>query len=138
MALIEELVGDGVTTDGEMKRHLDQHVKKVLFPGGNLPKRTNKRFFPSRKKIRSNMSRFERKQRHAMIDQEALQIKVEKWKREDPTVNIFFRPKTGAVHEEKEEDDDSDDDEEENNENEDEDSGVELDLDSLFGDRYFT
>ena len=77
------------------------------------------------------MSRIQRRQRHAMIDQEALQVKVENWRKEDPTVSIFFRPKSGPVHEEKEAED-SDDDEDEDEEDVEDGDDDELNLEDLF------
>ena len=41
MVKIEELVGEGVKTVDDMKRHLRQFVKMELFPGQALPA-TNK------------------------------------------------------------------------------------------------
>ena len=78
------------------------------------------------------MSRIQRRQRHAMIDQEALQIKIANWLKEDPSTSIFFRPKTGNCDEKTSEDSDDENEDEIDENDEDEDD---LDLgDLLFGD----
>lgn len=74
-----------------MRRHLDMYVKRE-FKDLNPP-RSNKRFFPRLKTIRSHMLEALKKQRYSKIDQECLCKKIENWKKEDPNCKIFFQPK---------------------------------------------
>lgn len=52
---IEELVGEGVKTVDEMKRHLRQFVKMELFPGKNPPASINRRYYPTDVDVRNHM-----------------------------------------------------------------------------------
>ena len=64
----------------EMKRHLNSFVKNEVFSSAALPQKTNKRFYPRRKTIRSHMVESTRKLRHSKIDQECLIDKISEWK----------------------------------------------------------
>ena len=86
------LVGEGVKTVGEMKRHLQQHVKHELFKDRPCPSRTNRRFYPKNVDIRNHMYRATVKHMLSKIDQENLEKKVELWKKNAPEDSIFFRP----------------------------------------------
>ena len=50
-----ELVGEGVKTVDEMKRHLRQFIKTELFPGQSPPASTNRRYYPTDVDIRNHM-----------------------------------------------------------------------------------
>lgn len=54
----------------EMKRHLNSFVKHEVSSPAALPQKTNKRFYPRGKTIRSHMVESTRKLRHSKIDQE--------------------------------------------------------------------
>ena len=90
----------------DMKKHLRAHLSTVFKEA--LPKKTNKRFWPRAKSIKSAIKRSQGKHRRSMIDQECLQHKVEEWKTEDPSANIFYRPKR-KNDEESEESEESED-----------------------------
>ncbi|XP_057313693.1 uncharacterized protein LOC130655006 isoform X2 [Hydractinia symbiolongicarpus] len=52
---IHELVFAGVTSVSEMRLHLDAFVQNELFYGKDLPPKSNKRFYPEEKNIRSQI-----------------------------------------------------------------------------------
>ena len=93
-----------------MKRLLRYYVSNDLFNKTNLPDPSNRRFYPSINVIRSHMVAARKKLQLSMIDQECLLMKKEKWEKEDPTVKIFFRPKTNEPVDNKSELQDSGDD----------------------------
>lgn len=76
-----------------MKRHLENFVSKELFPGRRPPPKTRRRFYPSNKDLTNYMQRAKHRQRHSKINQENLQILLEKWKTESPDDFFFFRQK---------------------------------------------
>lgn len=92
MQRIENLVGEGVKTVGEMKRHLKQYVKTDLFPGQTPPPLINRRYYPTDVDIRNHMYQASVKQMFSKIDQENLEKKVEHWHKEHPQDSIYFRP----------------------------------------------
>ena len=77
----------------EMKRRLNSFVKNEVFSSAALPQKTNKRFYPRRKTIRSHMVESTRKLRHSKIDQECLIDKISEWKSNRSQDKIFFRAK---------------------------------------------
>ena len=111
---IDLLVKKGCWSETELKRNLDIFVRNELFSGSDVPKRSNKRFFPRIEMIRNAMKRSKRRMRNGMIDQEYLEEKIKEWMREDPTVNIKFRRKFTPNDEDPDlSDEDEDDDDEE-------------------------
>ena len=96
-----------------MKRFLKIYLRNDLFDNQNLPDVRNRRYFPSIPTIRAHMVAAKRKMQLSLIDQEALLEKIKIWKQEDPSVKIFFRPKSNDKKEEdnpKVSDDESEDD----------------------------
>ena len=82
-----------------MKRLLKLYVKNDLFNNRDLPDIGNCRYFPTISTIRAHMVSARRKMQLFLIDQEALIEKNQIWKQEDPSIEIFFRPKsTQAVN----------------------------------------
>ena len=79
----------------EMRRCLDRFVKNEIFQS-DIPPKTNKRFFPRLKTIRSHMVEALRKVRYSKIDQECLSKKIEQWKFENSSDRIYFQPKGTA------------------------------------------
>ena len=69
-------------------------LKNDVFKNEKLPDSSNKRFFPRKSTIRNHMIHARRKLCHSLIDQECLTHKIDKWKKEFPATNIFFRPKS--------------------------------------------
>ncbi|CAB4017794.1 Calcium-responsive transcription factor [Paramuricea clavata] len=89
---IEALVGEGVKTVGEMKRHLQQFVKHELFQDNKpCPSKRNRRYYPNNVDIRNHMYRATVKNMLSKIDQENLEKKIETWKKDSPDDSIFFR-----------------------------------------------
>ena len=77
----------------EMKRHLKSFFKNEVFNSASLPQKTNKKFYPRRKTIRSHMVESTRKLRHSKIGQECLIEKVSEWKNNRSQDRIYFRAK---------------------------------------------
>ena len=83
----------------EMKRLLKLYVRNNVFNNRGLPDIRNRRYFPTISTIRAHMVSARRKMQLSVIDQEALTEKIHIWKQEDPSIEIFFRPKSaGAVN----------------------------------------
>lgn len=89
---IGELVGEGVKTVDEMKRHLRQFVKTELFPGQSPPASTNRRYYPTDVDIRNHMYQASVKKILSKSDQENLEKKIENWCQENPQDSFYFRP----------------------------------------------
>ena len=129
------MVKRGVVTGEAMKKHIHSHVVDVLFHGKDVPHKSNQRFWPNMKAIRSNIKRQLKKQQRSMIDQECLLHKIEDWKREDPSVKIFYRQKNNeseredTEEEEMKEDDDEEEEEEDEDDMEEDEDDVEDDAD---------
>ena len=92
MEKIEVLVGDGVKTVDEMKRHLRQFAKFELFPGQTPPASTNRRYYPTDVDIRNHMYQSSVKQMLSKTDQENLEKKIENWRQAHPQDSFYFRP----------------------------------------------
>lgn len=73
-----------------MKRHVLLFVK-ALFGKTSLPSPINRRFYPSRKDLRSMIDRRRRKLVQGLLDQELLMAKVKEWKEKDSNVFIHVR-----------------------------------------------
>lgn len=65
---IEELVGEGVKTVDEMKRHLQQFVKSERFPGQTPPPITNRRYYPTDVDVRNHMYKASVKRMLSKVD----------------------------------------------------------------------
>ena len=91
---ISELVGEGVRSVEEMKRHLKIFIKDDLFRGKQQPGRSNRRYFPKGKTIKNHMYNATIKSRLSAIDQDNVQEMINKWENEDHRSNdkFFFRP----------------------------------------------
>ncbi|CAH3189586.1 unnamed protein product [Porites lobata] len=89
---IGELVGEGVKTVDEMKRHLRQFVKTELFPGQSPPASTNRCYYPTDVDIRNHMYQASVKKILSKSDQENLEKKIENWCQENPQDSFYFRP----------------------------------------------
>ncbi|XP_068733264.1 calcium-responsive transcription factor-like [Montipora capricornis] len=72
---IEELVGEGVKTFDEMKRHLRQFVKMELFPGQAPPASTNRCYYPIDVDVTNHMYKASVKKMLSKTDQEHMQKK---------------------------------------------------------------
>ena len=91
---IGELVGEGVCSVAEMKRHLKIYVKKTLFHGQQQPNRNNRRFFPTMKTIKNHMYCATIRARLSAMDQDNVKLLVDSWRKEHPQDYFFYRPYT--------------------------------------------
>lgn len=83
---------EGIRSISEIKRCLKRALKES-FGADKLPDRSNRRFYPSNRIIRSRVCRAQNALKRSLIDQESLILKIGGWKKEDPGIRIFFRPK---------------------------------------------
>lgn len=88
-----EYFKQGINDVQEMKQSLEMFVQNELFGGENTPSEGNSRFYPKKSTIRSHLGRIRSKMRYSTVDQERLQQKITEWKKNDPSVSIYFRPK---------------------------------------------
>lgn len=91
---IYDLVEQNITSVAEVKRWLDNFVENDLFrdvPKTQVPKKANRRYYPSRQDIRNHIGRAISSFKSCDDDQEALARKVDEWKAKDPTSNFFYR-----------------------------------------------
>ena len=93
---IYELVnGKGITRPDEIKGYLDDCVERDLFPiQANRPKKTNRRYYPTRQDLRNHIAKAICASKCCKDDQESLRIKLDDWKVSGSTANFFFRPKS--------------------------------------------
>ena len=91
---ISELVGEGVRSVEEMKRHLKIFVKDDLFRGKQQPERSNRRYFPKGKTIKNHMYNATIKSRLSTIDQDNVKEMINRWEKEDRRSGdkFYFRP----------------------------------------------
>ena len=91
---IEELVGEGVGSVDEMKRHLKIFVHDDLFRGKEQPQRSNRRYFPRAKTIKNHMHNAAMRARLSFMDQDNIERLIEKWTNEkSSSIDRFhFRP----------------------------------------------
>ncbi|XP_072170067.1 uncharacterized protein [Diadema setosum] len=82
---LEELVGHGVTTVSEARRHLKVYVETVLFPNPkSRPVSSDTAYYPTDRVIRNHIYAARMKLRYAKLDQENLQKQVEEWRTQNP------------------------------------------------------
>lgn len=107
---IHQLVGIGVTTVNEMRRHIREYVKREMFAGKEMPPATSRRFHPTKKDIMNHIYRATVKQRFSSCDQVNLSKMVRKWVHEYPNDKFYFRPYADVVQQDSTSDLDSEDD----------------------------
>ena len=90
---IEELVGEGVRSVDEMRRHLKIYIKDDLFRGKEQPQHSNKRYFPRAKTIQNHMYNMAMRARLSFMDQDNVQQLTQKWKDEKGSTNDRFSPR---------------------------------------------
>ena len=111
----------GVTTVNEMRRHLNEYVRRELFAGTEIPAPSNRRFFPTKKDIMNHMYRATVKNRFSNCDQVNVSKLVDRWLRENPKDKLYFRPYADIEDPDLESTDDEDVGSDTDNENDDED-----------------
>ena len=109
---IHELVGAGVRSVNEMRRHLRGFVEKEMFAGMTKPALTNRRFNPTRKDVRNHIYRATVKQRFSNCDQTNVSKVVDKWIEQYPEDKFHFRPYADIDKTESSDGDDNGEDEE--------------------------
>ena len=89
---ISELVGEGVRSVEEMKRHLRIFVKDDLFRGRQQPERNNRGYYPKGKTIKNHMYSATINSRLSAIDQDNVEEVIRQWKNEERRSgdNFFF------------------------------------------------
>ena len=97
--LVKEIHANaGVIQDvHEMRRCLNRLVQSKIFDKNYWPPKSNKRFYPHLKTIRSHMVEAIKKLQYSDIDQECLIKKIEQRREELPEDHIYFQPKGAAV-----------------------------------------
>ena len=88
---INDLVAEGVRNVPEMSRHLSYYLKSELFRGCAILEKDNRRFYPSKRAIRSHMYAATVKQQYSFIDQENVASLVEQWAVKNPEDHYYFR-----------------------------------------------
>ena len=91
---IYELANHNVTNVAEVKRCLDRYVENEVFgdvAGAKKPKKTNRRYYPSRKDLRNHIARAISAQKYCDDDQESLRLKIRDWQERSPQTRFFYR-----------------------------------------------
>ena len=90
---IEELVGEGVRSVDEMRRHLKIFIKDDLFRDKEQPQHSNRRYFPRSKTI-NHMYNTAMRARLSVMDQDNVQELIKKWKSKKGLASdkFYFRP----------------------------------------------
>ena len=91
---IYELASHNVTNVAEVKRCLDRYVENEVFggvAGAKKPKKTNRRYYPSRKDLRNHIARAISAQKYCDDDQESLRLKIRDWQERSPQTRFFYR-----------------------------------------------
>jgi len=91
VAKIYELVATGIANTEEVKSHLKQYVLHDLCPQ-QKPNITDRAYFPTTVDIRNHIYLAQRACQLSKFDQENLRLKIEQWKKDDPTSHFFYRP----------------------------------------------
>jgi len=67
---IKEMVSqNGYLTPSQMKILIENHLRNSIFKGGEIPPKTNSRFWPSNKQIRNHIGLARKNLRNSNIDQ---------------------------------------------------------------------
>jgi hypothetical protein len=93
---IQHLVGKGVLSVNEMRRHIREYLSNDLFCGQELPPTHNRRFFPLKKDVRNHIYRGMVQNRFSKCDQTNVSEKVKEWEKQCPKDMFFFRPYAGG------------------------------------------
>ncbi|XP_062587621.1 uncharacterized protein LOC134249268 [Saccostrea cucullata] len=99
-----EMVGHGVTSVSEMRRHLKVYVDTQMFPKANKPSLTDAAYYPSDATIRKHIYLAQLRLRYSKIDQENLMKLVSQWQESYPKDNFDFLPATSNQDQELDED----------------------------------
>ena len=93
---IYQMVRKGVTRPDEVKRCVEEFVERDLFaniPSCERPKKTNRKYFPTREDLRNHIARAITSTKSSKDDQESLRQKIIEWQAMS-TANFFYRTKS--------------------------------------------
>uniref|UniRef100_K1Q637 Uncharacterized protein n=1 Tax=Magallana gigas TaxID=29159 RepID=K1Q637_MAGGI len=99
-----EMVGHGVTSVSEMRRHLKVYVDTQLFPSASKPSLTDAAYYPSDVTLRKHIYLAQLRLRYSKIDQENLMELVSQWQESYPKDNFDFMPATSNENQPMDED----------------------------------
>ena len=91
---IRELVSENITSPKVMRKCLEQYVEKEMFGGDaaqQKPRRSNRRYYPSRQDLRSHIARAISASKYCGDDKESLKRKVDQWRHESPKYKFYLR-----------------------------------------------
>ena len=91
---IRELVSENITGPDLVRKCLEQYVEKEMFgsrPSHQKPRRSNRRYYPSRQDLRSHIARAVSASKYCADDQESLKRKIDQWSHDSPTSKFYFR-----------------------------------------------
>ena len=91
---IRELVSENITSPDVVRKCLEQYVDKEMFgshEGHQKPRKSNRRYYPSRQDLRSHIARAISASKYCGDDQESLKRKIEQWRRDSPSSKFYFR-----------------------------------------------
>ena len=90
---ITEMVTSGIADTTEVRRSLRYYVDNFLCKDiGQKPHPHDRAFCPLKQDIMNHISMVKRAIDLSTFDQENLRLKVEKWKKGNPTSSFYFRP----------------------------------------------
>ena len=87
------MVTSGITDTAEVRRSLKYYVDNFLCKDiGQKPHPHDRAFYPLKQDIMNHISMAKRALDLSTFDQENLRLKVEEWKKGNPTSSFYFRP----------------------------------------------
>lgn len=90
---ISDMVYAGITSITEMKRSLRWYVQHdVTKQIGQMPKTTDRSLYPTDNDIRNHVHIAKKAIELSKLDQENLQLKLQKWKTDIPSQHVYYRP----------------------------------------------
>ena len=100
---INNLMAEGVRNVPEMSRHSNHYVRHELFQGRSVSDKENRRFFPTKRAIRSHMYAASVRQQFSFIDQENVEATMMlpfplATKKPRKRCCSFIRPRTSGTY----------------------------------------
>ena len=94
---IREPVSGNITSPDVVRKCLEQKVDKEMFgshEGHQKPRKSNRRYYPSRQDLRSHIARAISASKYCGDDQESLKRKTEQWRCDSPSSKFYFRTRS--------------------------------------------
>ena len=91
---VGDLVANNITNINEVRRFLEEYVKKELFANASedeKPDPTNRKFYPTKKDLQNHIANSILSLKTCKDDQEALRRKIEVWRRDSPDTKFYYR-----------------------------------------------